>query len=214
MLDLRYVVDNQAQVTELLARRGVDLGQLRIDGVADTDLWHLDLARRETIRKVETLRHRQRVCGEEIARRAKARADADELKAEMKTVSNEVTELARSQGEIEAQIQRILMWLPNLPDAGVPPGADAAANVEVRRVGAPRAFDFKPQPHWDLGPALGILDFERAAKISGARFAVQCGPGARIERALIAFMLDLHTRERGYLEVVPPYMVTRAALEG
>src|SRR6185436_2998934 len=115
---------------------------------------------------------------------------------------------------VEAQLADALLTLPNLPNASVPEGRSAEDNVEVRRHGTPRVFDFDPQPHWDLGPALGIIDFERATKISGARFSVLSGAGARLERALINFMLDLHTREHGYLEVEPPFLVNRAALTG
>jgi seryl-tRNA synthetase len=172
------------------------------------DPWALDGERRSLLQKVEQLRHRQRVCGEEIARRGRARDDAAELKAEMKGVADEIKGLEARLSEVEEQMRQALLVLPNLPDPSVPRGADARGNVEVRRVGEPPRFDFKPRPHFELGPELGILDFERAAKISGARFAVQMGAGARLERALVDFMLDLHTRERGYTEVVPPYLVT------
>jgi seryl-tRNA synthetase len=202
MLDLRWVVENRAAVEQMLADRGgtLDLSQ--------GDPWTLDAERRALLQKVEQLRHRQRVCGEEIARRGRAREDAGELKAEMKGVSDEIKTLENRLAAVEESIRRALLVIPNVPDASVPRGRDASANVEVRRVGEPPRFDFKPRPHFELGPELGILDFERAAKISGARFAVQTGAGARLERALVDFMLDLHTRERGYTEVVPPYLVT------
>jgi len=202
MLDLRWVVENRAAVEEMLAARGASLD------LSQGDPWALDGERRALLQKVEQLRHRQRVCGEEIARRGRAREDAGELKAEMKGVSDEIKTLENRLAEVEEAIRRALLVIPNVPDASVPRGRDASANVEVRRVGAPPRFDFKPRPHFELGPELGIVDFERAAKISGARFAVQTGAGARLERALVDFMLDLHTRERGYTEVVPPYLVT------
>jgi seryl-tRNA synthetase len=145
---------------------------------------------------VEGLRHRQRVVGEEIARLGRAKADTSALRAEMKGVSDSVKELEAGLAETEAALQKSLESVPNLPDESVPVG-DPSANAEVRRVGTPRAFDFTPKAHWDLGPELGILDFERASKISGARFAVLWDDGARLERALASFMLDLHTRERG-----------------
>ncbi|HEV7499981.1 MAG TPA: serine--tRNA ligase [Vicinamibacteria bacterium] len=202
MLDLKWVADNRGDVEAMLAARGSALD------LSLGDPWALDGERRSLLQKVEQLRHRQRVCGEEIARRGRARDDAAELKAEMKGVADEIKGLEARLSEVEEQMRQALLVLPNLPDPSVPRGADARGNVEVRRVGEPPRFDFKPRPHFELGPELGILDFERAAKISGARFAVQMGAGARLERALVDFMLDLHTRERGYTEVVPPYLVT------
>src|SRR5690606_23087916 len=125
-----------------------------------------------------------------------------------------IKELEKRVAEIDEARTRSLAGIPNLPHASVPDGATAADNVEVRRSGEPRAFDFEPKPHWDIGAALGILDFERAARMSGARFAVLMGAGARLARALIDFMLDLHTREHGYTEVEPPFLVNTAALTG
>jgi seryl-tRNA synthetase len=199
MLDLRWVVENRGAVEEMLAARGGTLDPSK------GDPWALDAERRALLQKVEQLRHRQRVVGEEIARRGRAREDAADLKAEMKGVSDEIkTRLA----EVEEAIRTALLVLPNVPDASVPRAPDASGNVEVRRVGEPPRFGFTPRQHFEIGPDLGILDFERAAKVSGARFTVQMGAGARLERALVDFMLDLHTRERGYTEVVPPYLVT------
>jgi len=202
MLDLRWVVENRAAVEQMLADRGGTLDLSR------GDPWALDTERRALLQKVEQLRHRQKVCGEEIARRGRAREDASDLKTEMKGVSDEIKALETRLAEVEEAIRQALLVIPNVPDASVPRGADASGNVEVRRVGDPPRFEFKPRAHFEIGPELGIVDFERAAKISGARFAVQTGAGARLERALVDFMLDLHTRERGYTEVVPPYLVT------
>jgi seryl-tRNA synthetase len=202
MLDLKWVVENRAAVEQMLAGRGGTLDLSR------GDPWALDTERRALLQKVEQLRHRQKVCGEEIARRGRAREDAADLKTEMKGVSDEIKGLETRLAEVEEAIRQALLVIPNVPDASVPRGKDATANVEVRRVGEPPRFEFKARPHFELGPELGIVDFERAAKISGARFAVQWGAGARLERALVDFMLDLHTRERGYTEVVPPYLVT------
>ena len=202
MLDLRWVVENRAAVEQMLADRGGTLDLSR------GDPWALDTERRALLQKVEQLRHRQKVCGEEIARRGRAREDASDLKTEMKGVSDEIKALETRLAEVEEAIRQALLVIPNVPDASVPRGADASGNVEVRRVGDPPRFEFKPRAHFEIGPELGIVDFERAAKISGARFAVQMGAGARLERALVDFMLDLHTRERGYTEVVPPYLVT------
>jgi seryl-tRNA synthetase len=214
MLDLKYVVDNREAVLEMLASRGQDLAQVQaFPGLAGVDPWALDTERRALIQEVEQLRHRQRLAGEEIARRGKAREDASELKAEMKGVAERVKQGDARLEDVKDAIERFLMVVPNVPDASVPVGRDETANVEVRRVGEPRAFDFAPKAHWDLGPELGILDFERAAAISGARFAVLWDGGARLERALIQFMLDVHI-SRGYREVIPPYLVTAQTLTG
>jgi seryl-tRNA synthetase len=214
MLDLKFVVENKEAVLAMLASRGQSVRDVQaFPGLADVDPWSLDAERRALIQEVEGLRHRQRQVGEEIARRGKAKQDASELKAEMKAVAERVKQGDARLDEVKSAIERFLLVVPNVPDAGVPVGKDAAANVEVRRVGTPRVFAFAPRAHWDLGPDLGILDFERAARISGARFAVYWGLGARLERALIQFMVDLHTG-RGYREVIPPYLVTAQTLAG
>jgi seryl-tRNA synthetase len=207
VLDVRRVVDEREAVEAALRRRGFAFS-------ADGDPWSLDLQRRDILGEVERLRHDQRKAGEEIARRGKAREDASALKAEMKTVSDRIRALEVQLEEVEARLRETLLQAPNLPDPSVPEGRDASAAVEVRRVGEPPAFAFTAKAHWDLGPALGILDFERAAKISGARFAVSWGAGARLERALAQLMLELHTEERGYTEVSPPYLVTAETLTG
>ena len=215
MLDWKWVVEDRDRVLAMLKGRGQSLEQVRgWPGLEGVDPWALDGERRATIQRVEDLRHSRRVCGEEIARRGRAKQDATALRAEMKGVSDQIKALETSLEEIEQRIRKFLLVVPNAPDASVPVGADAAANREVRKVGAPRPFAFEPRSHWDLGPALGILDFERAAKISGARFAVYWDMGARLERALVQFMLDLHTQERGYREVIPPYLVTAETLTG
>ncbi len=209
MLELRYVADNKEAILAMLKDRGEDPTRL----FAGADPWELDKGRREIIQKVEALRHRQRLAGEEIARRAKAQENAADLKGEMKTVSDEIKAFDTELGAVEARLHDLMLVLPNLPDASVPRG-DASANTVVRKVGAPSSYDFEPKPHGDLGVALGILDFERAAKISGARFSILWGIGAKLERALIQFMLDLHTKERGYLEIIPPYLVLPETLVG
>jgi seryl-tRNA synthetase len=214
MLDLKYVVENREAVLAMLASRGQGLDDVQaFPGLAGVDPWALDTERRALIREVEALRHRQHVTGEEIARRGKAKADASELKAEMKGVADRIKQGDGRLQEVKAAIERFLLVVPNVPDPSVPVGRDAAANVEVRRVGEPRVFDFEPKAHWDLGPELGILDFERAARLSGARFAVYWDLGARLERSLIQLMLDLHG-SRGYREVIPPYLVTADTLTG
>ena len=214
MLDLKYVVENREAVLALLASRGLSLGHVQaFPGLAGVDPWAKDAERRALIQEVEQLRHRQRLVGEEIARRGKAKEDASALKAEMKGVAERIKQGDARLDEVKAAIERFLLVVPNLPDPSVPVGKDAQDNIEVRRVGEPRAFDFEPKAHWDLGPELGILDFERAARISGARFAVYWDLGARLERALIQFMLDLQV-SRGYREVIPPYLVTAETLTG
>jgi seryl-tRNA synthetase len=203
VLDVRKVVDERDAVEAGLRRRGFAFS-------ADGDPWSLDAQRRAILGEVEQLRHDQRKAGEEIARRGKSREDASGLKA----VSDRIRALEIQLEGTEAGLRDVLLQAPNLPDPSVPDGRDAAAAEEVRRVGEPPALVFTPKAHWDLGPELGILDFERAAKISGARFAVSWGAGARLERALAQLMLDLHTRERGYTEVSPPYLVTSDTLTG
>jgi seryl-tRNA synthetase len=214
MLDLKFVAENREVVLGALAARGQSLATIQASpGLEGLDPWTLDAERRALIQQTEELRHRQRSAGEEIARRAKAKQDASELKAEMKGVAERIRQGETRLEEVKAGIERFLMVVPNLPDASVPVGKDAADNQEQRRVGEPRAFDFAPRDHAELGTQLGILDFERAAKLSGARFAVYWGQGARLERALVQFMLELQL-ERGYTEVIPPYLVTAQTLTG
>jgi seryl-tRNA synthetase len=214
VLDRKYVVENKQALVEMLARRGTRLEDLWGAEREPVDIWSLDAERRATLKRSEDLRHRQRVCGEEIARRARAKEDVAPLKAEMKGVADEIKRLEARLQEIESRLRDVMLLIPNVLDESVPVGPDASANREVRHHGIPPRFDFESRAHWDLGPELGILDFERAAKVAGARFAVAWDAGARLERALIHFMLDLQTRERGYREVIPPYLVTRATLEG
>ena len=209
MLELRYVADNKETILTMIRDRGDDPAKV----FAEADPWDLDISRREVIQKVEALRHRQRVAGEEIARLGKAKEDTTALKTEMKAVSDDIKTFDGDLAAIELKLHNLMLVLPNIPDATVPRG-DASANTVVRKVGVPRTYDFEPKLHNDLGPALGIIDFERAAKISGARFSTLWGAGARLERALIQFMLDLHTKERGYLEIIPPYLVLPETLVG
>jgi seryl-tRNA synthetase len=209
VLDLRYVADNKDVILGMIRDRGDDPAKV----FADADPWDLDARRRDIIQKVEGLRHRQRLAGEEIARKGRAKEDTAGLKSEMKGVSDDIKSFDADLGAIESKLNTLMLHLPNIPDASVPRG-DASANLVVRKIGTPKAFDFEPKLHGDLGAALGILDFERAAKISGARFSILWGAGARLERALIQFMLDIHTKERGYLEVIPPYLVLPETLVG
>jgi seryl-tRNA synthetase len=160
------------------------------------------------------LKRDQNAAGDEVARAKRQGKDASAIFEANRARAQRIRQLSVELDQVEAQRTQLLLTLPNLPHASVPVGKSSADNVEVRRHGTPRTFDFEPQAHWDLGPALGVIDFERATKISGARFAVLMGGGARLARALIEFMLDLHTREHGYVEVEPPFMVNAASLTG
>jgi seryl-tRNA synthetase len=208
MLDPVFVRDHPDRVREGLQNRGLaPEAQL-------SDLTAIEGRRRQMIVEVETLRRQQNAAGEEVARLKKAGQDASGLFEANRQRGQRIKQLDAELQTLEQERQTALLMLPNLPHASVPRGKDASDNQEVRRVGEPRAFDFTPKPHWDIGTALGILDFERAARIAGARFAFLLGAGARLSRALIDLMLDLHTREHGYREVEPPFMVNSAALIG
>jgi len=174
----------------------------------------LDAKRRELIPRVEHLKREQNASSEEVARAKKQGLDPSAIFAANKARGQQIKQLEAELGEVDQQLADLLMTVPNLPHASVPVGKTAEDNSEVRRHGEPRAFDFEPKPHWEIGPALGILDFERATRMSGARFSVLMGPGARLARALINFMLELHTREHGYTEVEPPFLVNADALRG
>jgi seryl-tRNA synthetase len=208
MLDPAFVRDHLDVVRGRLAARGT-----RMDAELDA-LAALEAERRTLIPKVEELKRQQNASGEEVARAKKAGQDASHLFAANKARGGEIKALEAGLDGIEARRLAILLTIPNLPHETVPVGTSAADNVEVRKWGTPPAFDFEPKSHAELGAALGILDFERAARMSGARFAVLSGAGARLSRALISFMLDLHTREHGYREFDPPFMVNAAALQG
>ena len=173
----------------------------------------IDQERRERITSTERLKAQRNKASEEIPRLKKAREDASALLAEMKKVSEEIKLADERIAELDAQLLQFMLTVPNRPHASVPVGHAAAANVEVRRWGAPPKFDFKPRPHWEIAENAGILDFQRAVKIAGARFAVYKGLGARLERALAAFFLDTHSAN-GYTEILPPFLVNTAALTG
>ena len=203
MLEIKFVRQNLEVVQESLRKRGQndDLGEF---------LDH-DANRRAILLEVETLKHRRNEVSERIAQMRRNKEDASDLIAEMKAVSEKIKSLDEELSNHEQGLRSILMGLPNLPHPSVPVGEDAQDNVIVRKVGEPPLFDFQPLPHWEIGEKLGILDFERAAKIAGARFALYIGYGARLERALINFMLDVQTKEHGYLEVLPPFMANRTS---
>ncbi len=210
MLDARYVADHLDEVRAQLARRGPEFAQA-LDGVA-----LLSSSRRELIRKTETLQAERNTASDAMAKLAKS-GDKDGMAArrdELKALSERVKGLEAELAELEGQIEEKLLHIPNLPHPSVPDGTSEEQNRIVRTWGDKPSFDFEPKAHWELGEKLGILDFERAAKLSGARFSVLYGQGARLERALAAFMLDLHTLEHGYTEVYPPYLVKAEALRG
>jgi seryl-tRNA synthetase len=206
MLDLGFVRDNLEMVKQKMRERGLaDL----LDGFES-----LDRERRKFLVEAESRKARRNKVSDEIATLKKQKQDASTLIAEMKQVSDEIKALDEKATSCDDRLRELLRNVPNLPHGSVPIGRGPGDNREIRRWGEPRPFDFEPQPHWELGPKLGILDFERAAKISGARFAIYHGLGARLERALANFMLDLHTREHGYTEVFPPFIVNSASLFG
>ncbi len=173
-----------------------------------------DVSRRAAVTEIEELKRARNELSAQVARAKKAGQDAAEAITKSKEVGAKIKTLEDSVKAADERQQDLLARIPNAPHASVPPGKDETANVEQKRWGEPRPMDFEPKAHWDLGPQLGIVDFERAAKITGARFAVYSGPGARLERALINFMLDVHTREHGYTEVLPPFLVNSASLFG
>jgi seryl-tRNA synthetase len=208
MIDPAFVRDYPDIVRAGLRNRG-------IDPEADlAALATLDARRRAMIVEVETLKREQNKSGDEIARAKKEGRDPSAVFAANRERGQAIKQREVDLEAIEGERRARLLTIPNLPAARVPVGSSAADNLEVRRVGEPRVFDFDPQAHWDLGPALGILDFERAARVSGARFSFLMGDGARLSRALINFMLALHTGEHGYTEVAPPFLVNAAALTG
>jgi seryl-tRNA synthetase len=208
MLDGAFVRDHIEQVREGLRNRGLDPNK------ALEDIATLETARRRLIPELEGLKRQQNTAGDEVARGKRQGQDTTHLYEASKQRAAQIKQLGVQLDSVEYQRNSALMNLPNLPHQSVPVGKTAADNVEVRRAGEPRQFDFEPQAHWDLGPALGILDFERATRIAGARFSVLMGAGARLSRALINFMLDLHTREHGYREVLPPFLANQATLTG
>ena len=204
MLEIKRVRQNLADVEAALGTRGpgVDIGPFK----------SVDEQHRKTLLEIEALRHRRNVVSDEIARLKKAGEPTDALMTEMRTVAARVKELEKTLAETQEALSRILMGIPNLPHASVPVGRDSSENPVVKTRGEPTRFDFEPKAHWDIGAALKILDLERATKITGARFPLYFGVGARLERALINFMLDVHTTENGYREILPPFIVNRQSM--
>ncbi len=208
MLDPTFVRDHLDVVREKLAQRGAKLSA-ELDQLAA-----LDADRRRLIPEVENLKREQNSASEAVARAKKAGEDVSHIFAANKARGQQIKHLESQLEELEAKRRQILLTIPNLPHETVPVGASSDDNVEVRRWGTPREFDFTPRPHYDLAVEMGILDFERAARMSGARFSITMRDGAKMMRALVNFMLDLHTREHGYTEIDPPYLVNAATLQG
>ena len=208
MLDLNFVRDNLALVEEKLRQRGMNPAEVLRDFAA------IDVDRRQAITQNETLQARRNRASEEIAKLKKSGQDATALIQETKELREQIQVSEKKATEAESRLREILTALPNIPHSSVPVGTGPEQNVEARRWGTPPQFDFKPKPHWELGETLGVLDLERAVKLTGARFAVYWDLGARLERALANFMLDLHTREHGYTEVLPPYLVNSESMYG
>lgn len=203
MLEIKFIRQNVELVRESLRKRGLEY-ELR-------PFLDCDSRRRAILLEVEELKHERNTVSGRIAQMNKERKDSSKLIAQMRAVSQRIKALDDELSKHEETMHAILMDLPNIPHPSVPTGKDDKDNVVIRKVGEPPSFDFEPLAHWEIGEKLGILDFERAAKIAGARFALYVGLGARLERALINFMLDVHTREHGYLEVLPPFMTNRTS---
>lgn len=207
MLDLKFLRANFNEVKEKLKFRGEDL----------TDLGRfeeLDTKRRELIAQTEELKSKRNEVSQQIAQLKREKQDADHLIVEMREVGDRVKQLDEELRSVEEELELLLLSIPNVPHESTPVGETEDDNVEVRKWGEIKQFDFEPKPHWDLGTDLNILDFERASKVTGSRFVFYKGLGARLERALINFMMDLHMDEHGYEEILPPYMVNRTSMTG
>jgi len=208
MLDLNFVRDNLPRVEEMLRQRGMDPAAVL------RDFREVDSERRHAITEAETMKARRNKASEDIAKLKKSGQDASAAMAETKELREQIQAREKTAADLDERLRAILSGIPNVPHSSVPVGHSAEENVEVRRWGQPPQFDFAAKPHWELGEQLGVLDLERAAKLTGARFAVYWDLGAKLERALANFMLDLHTREHGYTEVLPPYLVNSDSMYG
>ena len=208
MLDLSFVRAHLPFVEEKLRQRGMDPAAVL------KDFREVDTQRRQAITEAETSKAQRNKASEEIAKLKKSGQDATATMAQTKELREKIQTLEKTATDLDARLRDILVGIPNLPHSSVPVGHSADDNVEVRRWGTPPKFDFAPKPHWELGEQLGVLDLERAVKLTGARFAVYWDLGAKLERALANFMLDLHTREHGYTEVLPPYLVNSDSMYG
>ena len=208
MLDLAFVRDNLPLVEQKLRDRGMNPAEML------KDFRKIDTERRQAITATETLKAKRNAASDEIARLKKSGQDATAQINETKDLREKIQEQERSAADLDNRLRQMLAGIPNLPHSSVPVGKTPEENVEIRRWGTPPKFGFPPKAHWELGDELGILDLERAVKLTGARFAVYWDLGAKLERALASFMLDLHTREHGYREVLPPYLVNSDSMYG
>lgn len=206
MLDIKRIRRNPEELVEAMRKR-------RNKGADVTELLATDEKRRVLLQEVEALKAERNAVSAEIPVMKKNGEDVTEKLARMKQVADSIKELDGQVSELDTRLEEMLLAVPNIPHESVPEGADDKENVEIRRVGTPREFGFEPKAHWDLGEGLGILDFASAGKITGARFTVYRSLGARLERAIISYFLDVHT-ENGYTEILPPYMVNRASMTG
>jgi seryl-tRNA synthetase len=204
--DLKYLRENLDHIRTSLGRRGND--------VPWADIQNLSEERRAVTTQVEQFRYELNKGSEEVARLRRAKEPAEEAMAAMKQLGDRIKDTEGALRKIEEALTDVALRIPNLPHASVPVGADASENIEIRRWGTIPSFSSPPKPHWEIGENLGILDFDRAAKIAGARFSVITGVGAKLERALINYMLDLHTTQHGYREVIPPFLVNRPTMTG
>ena len=208
MLDLNFVRDNLPRVEEMLRQRGVDPAAVL------KDFNDVDTQRRKAITEAETMKARRNKASEDISKLKKSGQDAAVAIAETKDLREQIQAREKTAADLDTRLQDILAGIPNMPDSSVPVGHSAEENVEIRRWGTPPKFEFPAKPHWEIGEQLGVLDLERAVKLTGARFAVYWDLGAKLERALANFMLDVHTREHGYTEVLPPYLVNSESMYG
>lgn len=207
MLDVKILRNNYARVEEALNNRGKSLELI-------AGFTSLDERRRALLQETETLKSRRNSVSAEVAKRKKNKEDAEELILEMREVGDRIKTLDDEVRELEVSIEELTMSIPNIPHSSVPIGASEEQNEEIRRWSEPRAFEFAPKAHWDIALELGILDFEAGAKVTGSRFTFYKGLGARLERALINFMMDVHSGDHGYEEMLPPYIVNRDSLYG
>lgn len=206
MLDIKFVRENLEKVKKMLVNRN---NSLNLDNFVE-----LDQKRRDLLSEVEQLKAQRNSVSKKIGEMKKAGENTDEITAEMRSVGDKISELDNQLRDVETSLHDILLSIPNMPDRDVPIGKDETSNPEVRRWGEPRKFDFEPKAHWDIGENLNILDAERAAKVTGARFTFYRGLGARLERACINFMMDLHADKHGFVEMLAPYMANRDSMIG
>lgn len=206
MLDIKWVRENTEEFAAMLANRNYSFPLDRFI--------ELDSMRRETLLEVEALKEKRNAGAKEVGMKKKAGENADLLMEEMRLIGEKVKELDEKVGTIEAELDDLAMRIPNKPHGSVPVGADENDNIEIRKHGKPRDFSFEPKAHWDLGEPLGIMDFEKGVQLAESRFTVLKGPGARLERALMNFMLDLHTTQHGFTEIAPPILVNTGTMSG